>query len=106
MTQFQAQLWSVHMGIKEAFSRGFNNLCIEIEHVGSFRILKRQNYEEALNKGLVEVLQDINACDPLMPDDYEPICRIYPILETRNPVARHVAYYGLFNCEGVVQIDQ
>lgn len=105
LSHFQCQLWAVHKGIKETYRRGFTNICVETEHVESFRILKRQNFEEAEQEGLVDVIQAINAYNPLSSGDYDPICRVYPILEERNMVARHVAQYGLEHCEALVEID-
>ncbi|KAK1360409.1 hypothetical protein POM88_044883 [Heracleum sosnowskyi] len=61
LSQFQAELRTVHLGIKEAYSRGFNNVMIEAEHVQFFRILKRQDFEEASREDLVNIIQDINA---------------------------------------------
>lgn len=104
LTHFQTQLWSVHI-MKEAYARGKNDVLIETEHVESFRILKRQNFEEASREGLVDAIQAINACNPLLPSDHDPICRVYPIEEERNQVARFAAEYGMFNLSGLVNID-
>lgn len=74
----------IHDGIEEAFSRGFINVCVETKHVESFRILRRQNFEDADLFGPVAPIQAINACNPLFPCDTEPIYRIYPVLAERN----------------------
>lgn len=41
LSHSQVQPWVIHMGINEAFSRGYNNMLIETEHGESFRILHR-----------------------------------------------------------------
>lgn len=50
LSYFHAQLWTVHMGIKEAVLRGFNNVCIEIESVESFRILRSQSLKKKFRR--------------------------------------------------------
>lgn len=35
LTEYQTQLWAIHKGMKEAYSRGFFNTLIETEHVES-----------------------------------------------------------------------
>lgn len=105
LSHFQTQLWAIHMGMKEAYARGRNDMLIETEHVESFRILKRQNFEEASHEGLVGAIQAINACQPLLHSEFEPICRVYTIGEERNQVARFAAGYGMLNHSGLVNID-
>lgn len=38
---FQVQLGVIHLGMKEAYARGYGDLLIETEHEESFQILKR-----------------------------------------------------------------
>lgn len=105
LSLFQVQLWSIHMGLKEAYTRGYFNTLIETAHAESFRILRRQNFEEALREGLVEPIRAINACNPLLPSNSDPICRVYTVSEGRNQVATFVANYGLLNAVGLVEVD-
>lgn len=105
LTDFQIQLWTVHKDIKEAFSRDFNNLLIETEHEVSFNILRRQNFDEASGENLVEPIRAINACNPLLPSDSEPIVRVYTVSEGRNQVARFVADFGMRNVTSLVEVD-
>ncbi|KAK1383623.1 hypothetical protein POM88_021358 [Heracleum sosnowskyi] len=76
MTHFQAQLWAVHMGMKEAFSRSLNKMLIETERVESFRILCRQDFDEAASRE-----------------------------EERNKVARFGANYDMLHHSGLVEVD-
>lgn len=92
LSEFQVQLWAIHLGMNEAYSRGYNNTLIETEHSEYFGILRRQNYEEALREDLVDPIRAINACNPLLPSDSEPICRVYVVGEEFNQVARFVAF--------------
>lgn len=78
---------------------------METEHVESFRILKRQNFEEAVLEDLVEPIQAINTCMPLFPSEQEPLCRVYTISEEHNQVARFAAKYGMLHHSGLVEID-
>lgn len=84
-------------------------MCIETEHVESFHILRHQNYEEASQEGLVEAMaiKAINACNPVVPSPYEPICAgsIYTIFAERNQVARFVAFHGMESCSELVEVD-
>lgn len=105
LTHFQVLLWSIHLGMKEAYAYGYNDVLIETEHVESFRILRRQNFEEAEREGLMKAIQAINTCNPLVPSNHEPICRIYPVEEERNQVARFAANYGMHNHSGLVEVD-
>lgn len=93
------------MGIKEAFSRGFNNMLIETEHAASFRLLRRQNFEEASREDLVAPIRAINACNPLLPSEADPIVRVYIVSEGRNQVARFVADFGMRNVDSLVEVD-
>lgn len=105
VTHFQAQLWAIHTSMKEAYSRNYNDLCIETEHLESFRILRRRNFDEASREGVVKIIQDINACNPLSPLPYEPTCRIYTIFEERNQLARFLAFKGMHSCSEIVSVD-
>lgn len=80
----QVQLWSIHRGMKEAYTRGLNNVLVETEHVKSFRNLRHQNFVEASRKGLVAPIQAINACNPLIPSNNEPVCRIHIVSVPRE----------------------
>lgn len=73
---------------KKYLSRDFNNMLIETEYVESFRVLWRQNFEEASREGLVEAIRAINACNSLIPSEYEPLYRVYRVSESRNQAAR------------------
>lgn len=105
VTHFQAQLWTNHTSMKEAYARNYNDICIETEHDESFRILRRQSFEEASREGIVKSVQAINACNPLTPLPYEPTCRIYTIFEGRNQLARFLAFKGLHTCSEIVNVD-
>lgn len=105
LTPFQVQLWTVHTGMKEAYARGYNDVHIETKHEKSFRILKRQNFEEAVREDLVKPNQAINACNPILPSDHEPICRVYVIEEECNQVARFAANFGMLNHSSPVELD-
>lgn len=93
------------MRMKEAYSRGFNNVLIETEHGESFRILRRQNYEEASSEQLVEPTRTINACNPLLPSVSGPICRVYNVRATCNQVAYFLASFALSNVDKLVEVD-
>lgn len=94
------------MGMKEAFSRGFNKcLSKRSMHAVSFRILKRQNFEEASREGLVDPIRAINACNPLIPTETTPIVRVYTISEGRNKVARFAVVHGMQNEYELVEVD-
>lgn len=54
LTYFQIQLWAIHMEMKGAYARR-RDVLIETEHLKSFRILKRQNFMEAFQEGLVGI---------------------------------------------------
>lgn len=105
VSHFQAQLKAIHMGMKAAYARGFNDLCIQTEHMESFRILRRQNFEEANREGLMDIIKEINSCNPLVDLPYEPVCEIYPILANRNQPARFLAVRGLETCTDIVEVN-
>lgn len=73
------------------------NIFIETEHFDSFHILRRQNFVKASREGLVAPIQAINACNPLLPLDYGPVCRIYTISAPRNQVVRLAANFGMMH---------
>lgn len=64
-------------GNEEAYSRGFSDVLIEMEHLESFNFLRRQNYKEALREHLVEPIRAINACNPLLSSVSEHSYRVY-----------------------------
>lgn len=105
LSHYQSQLWTIHKGMNESYTRGRNDMLIVTEHTESFRILKRQSFEEASQEGLVDTVQAINACNPLIHTDHEPICRIYTISEERNQAARFAAEYGMHHHSGLVNLD-
>lgn len=53
----------------------------------------------------MELIRAINACNPLIPSNSEPICRVYIVSEERNQVATFLANYGLLHADGLVEVD-